>query len=77
MVLIVGGVLGVLLREHFPEQLGSYIGLSMTLVGLFLALPIIVGWMATMAQPIFRALLGVEARLAADNMVRSPGALVW
>lgn len=72
VALVVSGVLMVLFREQLPERKGSLFGMSATLTGLFLAMPILVGWTARLFIPICRALLGVEARLAADNLLRAP-----
>ena len=72
IVMIVGGTGMILFRNQLPERLGSYLGLSAILVGMFLSMPILVSWLAWLLQPFFRWFLGVEARLAADNLVRSP-----
>ncbi len=71
-LMIFGGVGMILFRNHLPERIGSYLGFSSMLVGMFLSMPIIVGWMARLMHPAFRRFLGVEARLAADNLIRSP-----
>jgi putative ABC transport system permease protein len=71
--LVVAGVGTVLLRRYLPSRTGSLIGMTLILTGLFLAMPIFVGWLARLLHPMFRWLLGVEARLAADNLIRSPG----
>jgi putative ABC transport system permease protein len=73
LALVGSGMATVALRDYFPPRIGSMIGMSLTLVGLQLAMPIMVGWLAWMMQPLFHWLLGVEARLAADNLIRSPG----
>jgi putative ABC transport system permease protein len=72
-LLLVGGGIGmVVARESLPARVGSYIGLVLTLVGLFLAMPLLVSWTARLLQPLFRWLFGIEARLAADNLLRAP-----
>jgi putative ABC transport system permease protein len=71
-LLVFGGVAMVMARDSLPPRIGSYIGLVLTLIGLFLAMPLFVSWMARLLQPLFRWLLGVEARLAADNLLRAP-----
>lgn len=73
VLMIAGGFVMILVRKELPEpRIGSYLGLSAMLVGMFLSMPIVVGWMARLLQPFFRWTLGVEARLAADNLIRSP-----
>jgi putative ABC transport system permease protein len=72
VLMFFGGFAMILVRDDLPERLGSYLGLSAMLLGLFLSMPILVGWMARLLQPFFRWTLGVEARLAADNLIRSP-----
>jgi putative ABC transport system permease protein len=72
VLMIVGGFAMMLFRNDLPDRIGSYLGLSAMLVGLFLSMPILVGLMARSLHPLFRWTLGVEARLAADNLIRSP-----
>jgi len=73
-LLLIGGGMGMILLRHLlPPRTGGYVGVVMTLVGLFLAMPYFVSALAWAMQPVFRAVLGVEARLAADNLVRAPG----
>jgi len=70
--LIGGGVLVVVFRENLPFKAGSTLGLSAVLVGMFLSLPILVAWLAQLMQPVIHWFFGIEARLAADNLIRSP-----
>jgi len=73
-VLLVGvGIGTIFLRKELPSRTGSMVGMTLVLTGLFLAMPILVGWLARLMLPLCRRFLGVEARLAADNLVRSPG----
>jgi putative ABC transport system permease protein len=60
-------------RRELPSRLGSLIGMSLILLGMLLAMPILVGILARLVQPVCRWLFGVETRLAADNLIRSPG----
>jgi putative ABC transport system permease protein len=71
--LVSAGVVTVLLRQHLPSRMGSMMGMTLILTGLFLAMPIVVGLLARLLHPLCRWLFGVEARLAADNLIRSPG----
>jgi putative ABC transport system permease protein len=40
---------------------------------MLLAVPILVGLLARLLQPLFRRMFGIEARLAADNLLRASG----
>jgi putative ABC transport system permease protein len=73
IALVIAGVLTVLWRRHLPSRTGSMVGLTLILTGLFLAMPIFTGLLARLLHPPSRWLFGVEARLAADNLIRSPG----
>lgn len=52
---------------------GMIMGLMIILTGIMVALPIFAAMVAKITQPINRQLMGIEGRLAADNLVRSPG----
>ncbi len=71
--LIAGGVAMILSRHALPHRVGAFGGMMTTLIGLLLAAPIIVGVLVRLVQPILRRVLPIEARLAADNLIRSPG----
>lgn len=71
--LVGAGIVTVLIRGHLPSRTGSMVGMSLILVGLFLAMPFFVGWLARSLHPLCRWFFGIEARLAADNLIRSPG----
>ncbi len=72
--LLVGvGVALILLRATLPNRVGSFGGMVLVLVGLLLSAPILVGLIVRLLQPLLRAVLPIEARLAADNLIRSPG----
>ncbi len=71
--LIAGGLSFVLLRDSLPKRWGGYGGLVLILLGFLLAVPHLVAFLSRLLQPTFRRILGIEARLAADNLSRSPG----
>jgi putative ABC transport system permease protein len=73
VVMVGGGASMVAFREVLPDRLGAYVGLILTLTGLFLAMPLFVHLLTRAFQPIFRSVFGIEGRLAADNLIRSPG----
>src|SRR5206468_1514071 len=63
----------ILLRTKIPNRLGTYGGLMLVLVGALVASPFFAAFAARLVQPLVRRLLGIEWRLASDNLVRSPG----
>ena len=73
LALIGGGVAMVLARHDLPHRVGAFGGMMSALVGLLLAAPILVGLMVRVVHPVLRRVLPIEARLAADNLMRSPG----
>jgi putative ABC transport system permease protein len=71
---LVGSGVGVfLLRGRLHLRTGSYGGLVLVLVGLLFLAPLLAAGVARLLQPIVRVMFGLEVRLAADNLVRSPG----
>ncbi len=73
LMLTGAGAAFILLRSSFHERTGSYGGLVLVLLGLLLLTPLLADAIARLLQPLARLFLGLEARLAADNLVRSPG----
>jgi len=71
--LVAGGFAMILTRDELPARVGAFGGMVCALVGLLLAMPIFVALTVRAVQPILRAILPIEARLAADNLIRSPG----
>ena len=55
-----------------PEKLGTFGGLVLVLLGALVATPLLAALAAQLVQPLIRRLMGIEGRLAADNLVRSP-----
>jgi putative ABC transport system permease protein len=72
-VLVSGGLTMIVSRHELPARLGAFGGMLAALVGLLLSAPILVGGLVRLIQPILRRVLPIEARLAADNLIRSPG----
>ena len=73
IALVAGGVALVLSRHDLPPRIGAFGGMVFALVGMLLAAPILVGILVKFVQPVLRQILPIEARLAADNLIRSPG----
>jgi putative ABC transport system permease protein len=69
----IAGVVVVLARSSLPYRLGTYGGMMLVLVGALWASPFFAAVAARLVQPFVRRFLGIEWRLAADNLVRSPG----
>jgi putative ABC transport system permease protein len=66
-------LLGYLTRNHLPFRLGSYGTMVLVVVAGMLGAPLLALAIARRLQPAGRKLLGPSARLALDNLVRSPG----
>jgi putative ABC transport system permease protein len=74
IVLLIGsGLLFTLYREHLPVRFGAFAGIVCLLFGAVVAMPLLARLVAGLLQPLTRACLGLEGRLAADNLIRSPG----
>src|SRR5439155_15246287 len=58
---------------ELPSRVGSVGGMTLVLVGLLLASPILVAVLVTLLQPLVRATCPFTIRLAFDNLSRSPG----
>lgn len=72
--LVIFGIVLALFRNELPSRrVGAFGGMLSALIGLLLAAPILVGLLVRIVQPILRRVLPIEARLAADNLTRSPG----
>ena len=60
-------------RDYLPPRWGTLGGMCVVLIGGLLASPFVSGLVARMIQPFVRRTMSIEWRLAADNIVRSPG----
>lgn len=67
------GLKGQLHHLGLTSRFGAYTGLAVLFLGCLLATPFFTALAARFLQPAARRLLPVEARLASDNLVRSPG----
>jgi putative ABC transport system permease protein len=76
-----GAVAGLLLlgigmanfRHLLPARWGMFAGIVSLLLGGLVATPLLASLVGRAVQPLFRHLFGLGGRLAADNLVRSPG----
>jgi putative ABC transport system permease protein len=73
IVLVLVGTLAIYFKSRLPERWGAYGGLVLIFLAAILATPLMVALAARLLRPIARQLLGLEGRLAADNLIRSPG----
>jgi putative ABC transport system permease protein len=71
--MLLAGAGFITLRDVLPNRLGMYAGLGLVVVGALLATPLLTALAALALQPLARRFLGLEGRLAADNLVRAPG----
>jgi len=71
--LILLGLTIIFLRDVFPRRFGTYGGVSLMLIGSLVSAPFLAAGFTRILQPIVRRFLGIEWRLAADNLVRAPG----
>jgi putative ABC transport system permease protein len=71
--LVAGGVALIFTRHDLPPRVGAFGGMLAALVGLLLSAPIFVGLLVRLLHPVLCRVLPIEARLAADNLTRSPG----
>jgi putative ABC transport system permease protein len=70
--LFLTGTVCMVWREALPERWGTYGGFVLVLLGTLLTTPLLATLTARLLQPVARFLLGIEGRLAADNLVRAP-----
>jgi putative ABC transport system permease protein len=67
------GVALVAFKDHLPPRVGSFAGVGFLFLGSFLAMALMSALVARVFQPLTQNLFSVEDRLAADNLIRSPG----
>jgi putative ABC transport system permease protein len=72
-LLILAGLACLALRDSLPLRAGTYGCVVLIFLGLLVATPLLAALAARLLQTPTRWLLGIEARLAADNLARSPG----
>jgi putative ABC transport system permease protein len=74
LLLVLGGVAVVVWRERLALGLGcAFAGFVCWLLAALVAAPVLASLLGRSGQPLFRHVFAVEGRLAADNLVRSPG----
>jgi putative ABC transport system permease protein len=73
VALVTGGAACIVWRDWLPPRAGMYGGLALVVLGVLLATPLLTAALAGVLLPLARRCLGIEGRLAADNLVRAPG----
>jgi putative ABC transport system permease protein len=73
LLFVAVGTAMILNRDRLPARWGTLGGMCIVLIGGLLASPFASGLLARLIQPFARRYLTIEWRLAADNIVRSPG----
>ena len=60
-------------RTYLPPRFGAFAAPICLFAALLVAMPLLASAVGRLFQPFFRYFLGLEGRLAGDNLVRSPG----
>jgi putative ABC transport system permease protein len=71
--LVLAGIACVVWRSQLPRRAGVFAGAVLLFVAALALIPLTTELMGRLLRPLVRSFLGVEGRLAADNLVRSPG----
>src|SRR5208337_348437 len=72
-LLILAGTGLFALRRMLPDRVGTFGSLGLILVGGLLAAPLLSAAIIRLLRPLARQVFGIEGRLAAGNLARSPG----
>ncbi len=72
LLLVLAGVVSVVWREHLPRRAGVFAGAVLLFIAALTLIPLATEFMGRLLRPLVRSLLGLEVRLAADNLIRSP-----
>jgi putative ABC transport system permease protein len=71
--LLAVGAACVAWREQLPRRAGVFAGAILLFVSGLVLIPLATELLGRLLRPFVRSFLGLESRLAADNLVRSPG----
>jgi putative ABC transport system permease protein len=72
-LILLMGLACVLWRDHLPRRVGVFAGAILMFVSGLVMIPLATELLGRLLRPLVRSFLGLEGRLAADNLVRSPG----
>lgn len=73
LLLIVAAIASVVWREYLPRRAGVFAGAVLMFVATLTLIPLATEFLGRLLRPVSRSFLGIEGRLAVDNLVRSPG----
>ncbi|HTU90509.1 MAG TPA: ABC transporter permease [Gemmataceae bacterium] len=73
LLLVLAGIACVVWRSHLPRRAGVFAGAMLLFVAAITLIPLATELMGRLLRPMVRSVFGLEGRLAADNLVRSPG----
>ncbi len=73
VAILLTGVACVVWRDHLPRRAGVFAGAILLFVSGLVMIPLATELLGRLLRPLVRSFLGLECRLAADNLVRSPG----
>jgi putative ABC transport system permease protein len=60
-------------RPYLPARVGSFLPPICLMAAVLVSMPVLAAGVGWLLQPFFRFFLGLPGRLAADNLIRSPG----
>jgi putative ABC transport system permease protein len=73
LLLVLLGIACVVERKDLPRRVGVFAGAVLLFIAGLIFIPLATELLGRLLRPLVRSLLGLESRLAADNLVRSPG----
>src|SRR5262249_48684753 len=74
VLFVAAGAVGLALRDALGSEQGLYVSIALSFVGALLLASLVATFLTRqVVRPLARAVLPVPSRLAADDMVRSPG----
>ena len=73
LLFVAAGIASVVWRSDLPRRIGVFAGAVLLFVGGLILIPLATELMGRLLRPFVRSVMGLESRLAADNLVRSPG----
>jgi len=73
VILLLAGIASVVWRDHLPRRAGVFAGAVLLFVAALTLIPLVTELLGRLLRPVVPSFMGLEGRLAADNLVRSPG----
>ncbi len=72
LLLLLAGAASVIWRDYLPRRAGVFAGAVLLFVADLTLIPLATELMGRLLRPVVRSVMGLEGRLAADNLIRSP-----